>query len=50
MGWTPCEEKDETMPIGEQYRCPYSDDPTSEMCVQCEWEHNRSSYLPIEEV
>ena len=40
MGWTPCDVADETMPIGQQHRCPYSDDPTSEMCANCEWEHN----------
>jgi hypothetical protein len=40
MAWTPCEDLDETMPIGEQSRCPYSDDPTSEMCERCDYEHS----------
>ena len=36
MGWTPCE-----VPNNDgTYSCPYSDDPISEMCVQCDWEHN----------
>ena len=49
MGWTPCDFRDETMPIGQQYRCPYSDDPTSEMCRNCiaESEESEDEY-PID--
>ncbi len=40
MAWTPCEEKHEEYPIGEQFRCPYSDEPTSDMCRNCIAEHD----------
>lgn len=40
MGWTPCMEKDETMPIGQQFNCPFSNDPTSSMCEQCDYDYN----------
>ena len=40
MGWTPCNVRDESKPIGEQYSCPYSNDPTSSMCESCEWFYN----------
>ena len=40
MGWTPCMVKDETKPIGEQFSCPFSNDTTSSMCEQCEWDYN----------
>lgn len=49
MGWTPCDVRDESKPIGEQYSCPYSSDPTSSMCEQCEWEYNEREAEEMED-
>ncbi len=35
MGWTPCDVRDESKPVGEQYSCPHNGN-----CDWCEWFYN----------
>ena len=37
MSQTPC---DWCVDENGKHYCPYSDDPTSSMCENCNWEHN----------